>query len=124
MLLNEKILQVMKEKEISYGDLAKSTGISKTTVYKYATGKTKKIPVENLDKIAKALNIDVLDLFYSDEEKVAFPDVLVMDKGKVDKLSVAFVDVLERLGAMYKDGLLTAEEFQTAKDRILKENII
>lgn len=124
MLLNDMILKAMKEKDMSYGELAKATGLSKTTVYKYATGITKKIPVESLDKIAKALNIDVMDLFYADKEKVGFPDVMVMNEGEIDKLSVSFVEVLERLGTMYKDGLLTAEEFQLAKDRILKENMI
>ena len=65
-----------------------------------------------------------MDLFYLEGDSVAFPHVLTMDKGQVDKLSVSFVEVLERLGTMYKEGLLTAEEFQLAKDRILKENMI
>ena len=126
MLINDMILKAMREKYMSYGELSKLTGLSKTTVYKYVTGNTRKIPVDNLNKIAKALNIDVMELFYADidKNKVAFPHVLTMDKGQVDKLSVAFVDVLERLGTMYKEGLLTAEEFQLAKDRILKENMI
>lgn len=126
MLINDMILKAMREKDMSYGELSKLTGLSKTTVYKYVTGNTRKIPVDNLNKIAKALNIDVMELFYADidKNKVSFPHVLTMDKGQVDKLSVAFVDVLERLGTMYKEGLLTAEEFQLAKDRILKENMV
>lgn len=124
MTIREKILELMQEKQISYGELSKMTGLTKATLYNYATGKTKKLAINNLDKIAKALNIDVMDLFYLEGDSVAFPHVLTMDKGQVDKLSVSFVEVLERLGTMYKEGLLTAEEFQLAKDRILKENMI
>lgn len=125
MTINEKIAEVMKEKGVSYGELAKATGLSKTAIYKYATGQTKKIPISNLEKIAKALNEDFFTFFYSDEAtKVGTPHVFTFDRGQVSTLSVAFVDILERLGNMYKDGLLTEQEFQLAKDRILKENLI
>ena len=125
MTINEKISEIMKERDISYGELARATGLSKTAIYKYATGKTKKIPIHNLEKIAKALHEDFFTFFYAgDEKRVGTPHILTMDEGKVTTLSVAFVDVLERLGNMYKEGLLTAEEFQAAKDRIIKENLI
>lgn len=60
MTIREKILELMQEKQISYGELSKMTGLTKATLYNYATGKTKKLAINNLDKIAKALNIDVI----------------------------------------------------------------
>lgn len=67
-----KILSIMHEKRISYRDLEKSTGISKSTLQRYITGIKDGITLDNLEAIAKALNVDTAYLLgwteYSNHE--------------------------------------------------------
>ncbi len=54
---SERILKIIKEKNISYGDLSKLTAIPKSALQRYATGETSKIPLDRLETIAKVLNV-------------------------------------------------------------------
>jgi len=54
--ISQKILQLMTEKDVSYGELSKRTGIPKSALQRYATGETPKIPLDRIELIAKALN--------------------------------------------------------------------
>lgn len=126
MSIGNNIRKRRLELNMSQGELAKKCGFT----YPAAISKIEKgqrdINSSKLELIAKALGVSPVDLILDREEaeQVGAPHVLALDKGKVSTLSVAFVEVLERLGAMYKDGLLSPEEFQAAKDRILKENLL
>lgn len=53
---SERISALMQEKGISYGKLSNATGIPKSALQRYATGETKKIPLDRLESIAKALD--------------------------------------------------------------------
>ena len=55
---SDRLLAIIKEKDISYGELSKLTGIPKSVLQRYATGFTSKIPVDRLQLIARALNVD------------------------------------------------------------------
>ena len=57
MEIGQRILSIMAEKNITYRDLEKSTGISRSTLNRYAA-KGKAIPLDKLDVIAKALGTD------------------------------------------------------------------
>lgn len=61
--VSSNILRYMTIKGISYGELSKRTGIPKSALQRYATGQTSKIPVDRVEAIAKALNIDPAILF-------------------------------------------------------------
>lgn len=63
MLHNDLIKKRRKEKGISLGELSARTGIAKSTLQRYETGDTKKIPVEALKMIEKALNLSTGQLF-------------------------------------------------------------
>lgn len=54
--ISGRILQLINEKDISYGELAKLTGIPKSALQRYAVGETVKIPLDRLECIATALN--------------------------------------------------------------------
>ena len=54
---SDRILQALKQADLSYGELAKLTGISKSALQRYATGETKKIPIDSIEDIAKATNV-------------------------------------------------------------------
>lgn len=53
-----RILETMQREKISYGELSSSTEIPKSALQRYATGETEKIPIDRLEKIAKALHVD------------------------------------------------------------------
>ena len=55
--ISEKILAALKEKKISYGELAALTEIPKSALQRYASGATEKIPLDRLESIAHALRI-------------------------------------------------------------------
>lgn len=60
--VSERLMNAIKEKGISYGELSKLTGIPKSVLQRYATGYTNKIPVVKLKIIARALNVEISDL--------------------------------------------------------------
>ena len=60
--VSEALLALINEKDVSYGELSKRTGIPKSAIQRYATGQTDKIPVDRLEKIVDALAGSVLDV--------------------------------------------------------------
>lgn len=55
--ISERILSLIEEKDISYGELSKITKIPKSALQRYATGETEKIPIPRVEAIAKALSV-------------------------------------------------------------------
>lgn len=53
--ISERILSIILDKDISYGELSEKTGIPKSALQRYATGQTEKIPIDRLQTIASAL---------------------------------------------------------------------
>lgn len=58
----DKLRKAIREKELSYGELARLTGIPKSALQRYATGTTEKIPIDRVQRIAQALCISAADL--------------------------------------------------------------
>lgn len=58
----KKISNLMYEKNLSYSDLSKITGIPKSTLQRYTTGTTPKIPIDRAQVIATALGISPREL--------------------------------------------------------------
>lgn len=54
--ISDRILNKMNDVSTSYGQLSKDTGIPKSALQRYATGETEKIPIDRLERIAKALH--------------------------------------------------------------------
>ena len=59
----------MAEQRISYGELSKITGITKSALQRYATGETGKIPLNRLESIADALHVSAAYLMGWDVEE-------------------------------------------------------
>ena len=66
--LSEKIKGLMAQKDVTYDDLAKKTGISKSALQRYATGETEKIPIDRVQSIATALGTTAQYLLGWDSE--------------------------------------------------------
>lgn len=62
------LLDAIKSKGLSYAELERLTGISKSALQRYATGKTKKIPIDVIEKIAKATDSRLLHDIAVDED--------------------------------------------------------
>ena len=95
----EKLKSAFEKSEMSYFDLAKKTGISKSSLQRYFTGETKKPPFDNLLLICSALDVsaaDVLGWNPSSEENAAAQSIADM----VMKLSPENQDFLARQAAL------------------------
>jgi transcriptional regulator with XRE-family HTH domain len=57
-----RLLNVIQEKNISYVELERLSGVPKSAIQRYATGETKKIPTDRLFRIADALGVTPYDL--------------------------------------------------------------
>lgn len=65
---SKRILQAIRSANFSYGELEKATGIPKSALQRYATGQTEKIPLDRLEKIARATGVSPEFLMGWDED--------------------------------------------------------
>lgn len=132
------IAKLMTEKGITYAELEQRTGLSRSMLNRYVTGVTKKIPVDNLEKIAKGLNVPPVYFVVGDykvsppeghdyidpaaaiarEATGTVPEEPVEDLNQ--KRAEFLLESLERLAKLYNTGVLTAEEFALAKKKLLE----
>ncbi len=56
-IIIKRLKHIIENSGLSYVELEKKTGISKSALQRYATGSTKKIPVDVIQAIAEAVNI-------------------------------------------------------------------
>ena len=78
---SDRINEAIEKSGYSYAELSKITGISKSTLQRYATGETKKIPIDNIEKIARATNTDSRYLMgWEDESSEKDPLDILMKK--------------------------------------------
>ena len=75
--LSERIKGLMAQKDVTYDDLAKKTGISKSALQRYATGETEKIPIDRVQSIATALGATAQYLLGWDSENKEPPKNVV-----------------------------------------------
>lgn len=54
----DNLLSVIRGHEMSYGELSRLTGIPKSALQRYATGRTRKIPFDRVRLIAEVIGVD------------------------------------------------------------------
>lgn len=76
MNIGENIKAIRKKKRISVEELAEKLGVSVSTVYRYENSSIEKIPVQNFEKIARALGVSAAELMGNrkDAEPLQLPD--------------------------------------------------
>ena len=107
--ISDRILNKMNNVSISYGQLSKDTGIPKSALQRYATGETEKIPIDRLEKIARALHTTPAYLMGWEDEN-----------GTAD-LILGEIDNSKRTGAPIDKEFKNAERIATEGWRTLKE---
>lgn len=66
---SERIKALVDSSEMSYQDLEKLTGIKKSSLQRYASGVTAKIPLDVIEKLSSAFNVSQEYLMGWDEKK-------------------------------------------------------
>lgn len=68
--ISKRLLNLIEENDISYGELSKETNIPKSALQRYATGETEKIPITRIQLLANALHTSAAYIMgWEDEEK-------------------------------------------------------
>ena len=68
MIIGDRLRAVREEKELSQGDIEKRTGLLRCYISRVENGHT--VPaIETLEKMARALEIPLYQLFYDGERK-------------------------------------------------------
>lgn len=110
--ISNRILDILLNKEISYGELAEKTGIPKSALQRYATGQTEKIPIDRLEKIATAIGTSAAYLMgWEPEERPAIPAGFSPMPETVQ---------VPRIGRIACGDPITAEENVESYDEVLK----
>lgn len=86
--ISERLLMLITNNNISYGQLSKLTGIPKSAIQRYATGKTQKIPITRIELLAKALHSSAEYLMgWTDDIHSAESENLQINNALIDAIS-------------------------------------
>ena len=80
---SERIKSLIEQSQKSYLELEKVTGIKKSSLQRYASGATSKIPLDVIEKLSKAFNVSQEYLMgWSEEQKNISPDKVELTEGE------------------------------------------
>jgi|SRR6202171_5648721 transcriptional regulator with XRE-family HTH domain len=75
MIIGDRLREMREQKKLSQGDIEKRTGLLRCYVSRVENGHT--VPaIETLEKLARALEIPLYQLFYEGEEPPKLPNLL------------------------------------------------
>ena len=78
---SERIKALIEQSRMSYQDLEKLTGVKKSSLQRYASGVTTKIPLDVIEKLSAAFNVSQAYLMGWDEKKDS-PSELQLTEGE------------------------------------------
>jgi len=75
MIIGDRLREMREEKKLSQGDIEKRTGLHRCYISRVENGHT--VPaIETLEKMARALEVPLYQLFYEGEAPPALPNLL------------------------------------------------
>src|ERR1051325_7203398 len=75
MVISDRLRQLREEKRLSQGDIEKRTGLLRCYISRVENGHT--VPaIETLEKLARALEVPMYQLFYEGDEPPKLPNLL------------------------------------------------
>jgi transcriptional regulator with XRE-family HTH domain len=75
MIIGDRLREMREERKLSQGDIEKRTGLLRCYISRVENGHT--VPaIETLEKLARALEIPLYQLFYDGEGPPKLPDLL------------------------------------------------
>jgi transcriptional regulator with XRE-family HTH domain len=80
MIIGERLRTLREQKNLSQGDIEKRTGLLRCYISRVENGHT--VPaVETLEKMARALEVPLYQLFYDGEQPPKLPEFALRKKG-------------------------------------------
>ena len=80
---SERIKALIEQSKQSYQELEKTTGIKKSSLQRYASGVTTKIPLDVIEKLSKTFNVSQEYLMgWSETEEKNTPDKIALTEGE------------------------------------------
>ena len=80
---SERIKQLIEQSQKSYQELEKITGIKKSSLQRYASGATAKIPLDVIEKLSKTFNVSQEYLMgWSENTKKPSPEEPKLNEGE------------------------------------------
>jgi transcriptional regulator with XRE-family HTH domain len=119
---SERIRLLIEQSGLSYQELEKTTGIKKSSLQRYASGATAKIPLDAIEKLSKYFNVSQEYLMgWSDDKKTTAPDSAQTEGEKMwmelyHKLSANTREVL--IASLHSFDELPPDQQQLALDLI------
>ena len=107
--ISKRLLQLIEDNDISYGELSKKTNIPKSALQRYATGETEKIPITRIEVIAKALNTTAQFIMGWDENEVYIKQQSQVDNGEIAAVLIDNEATLKRV-YIYEDKVVLQPE--------------
>ncbi len=132
MLIGDRVRAMREEKKLSQGDIEKRTGLLRCYLSRVENGHT--VPaIETLEKIARALEVPLYQLFHDGEEPPALPslprrrnsdDIAWGSSGREARLLALFRRQLGRMGEDDRRLLLSLAQkmAQTRPARVAARN--
>jgi transcriptional regulator with XRE-family HTH domain len=75
MVISDRLRQLREDKKLSQGDIEKRTGLLRCYISRVENGHT--VPaIETLEKLARALEVPMYQLFYDGDEPPKLPNLL------------------------------------------------
>ena len=104
----ERIKSLIEKSGLSYQELEKRTGIKKSSLQRYASGTTTKIPLDAIEKLSKTFNVSQEYLMgWSDNKKINTPE-----KSKLSEGAEKWMDLYYKLSDNTRDMLINSfDEF-------------
>lgn len=104
MIIGERLRELREQKKLSQGDIQRKTGLLRCYLSRVENGHT--VPsIETLEKISRALEVPLYQLFYEGDEVLPPPPPKMAGKaaawgttGKDARLLKTFRDLLSRTG--------------------------
>lgn len=101
---SERIKLLIEQSGKSYQELETMTGIKKSSLQRYASGATSKIPLNAIEKLSKAFNVSQEYLMgWSDDKKT-----IALDKHKLTEDEKAWMELYHKLSKETREMLITS----------------
>jgi transcriptional regulator with XRE-family HTH domain len=82
MIIGDRLRAIREDKQLSQGDIEKRTGLLRCYISRVENGHT--VPaIETLEKMARALEVPLYQLFYDGEEPPKLPNLLKQKSGEI-----------------------------------------
>lgn len=115
-LILNKLIEVIRESGLSYGEIARRTGIPKSSIHRYVNGQTKKIPIDAVRLISEATGVSTSYIMGREDKQEECNSPKPKITENIDK-HINIIKIAGRDGS-YEERALTDEQVELFKKMI------